>query len=483
MKKVYSQEACPERAVASRRGFALIEMVVGVFVLVTVGLAVAGAFVAAIKSVVYTKTVIAATALANEEMETLHNLPYNDLATTDGSVDLPNPVVTVLPDNKEVIREGIKFNVYTVIKYYNDPFDDITGQNPPDLAPYDYKKVSISVGLIGKPALTTLATNIGAKAAETTTDTGVLKICVITAPFPYSNPGSQPVPGALVTISKNGFTSRSASTEVDTGCVEFYKLPPDTHNHYHVTVTLAGFSEDWTYSGPANQNPHADKADPDISVQQVTSRTLTIDLLSSMAIQFRDASGNPIPNVAFTLTGAKLVNKSPNTPKYPATTFTADADGKVTIPNLEFDDYSITNISGSNRLIALSPTPINLDDPDYPIQLFAGVNPLSVIATLSTSATDPTITSITPTSDQVGQTATIQVSGSNFQSGLVAKLYRIPDGGGPRVDITGTTTFVSTDEINTIMNLAGAAVGKWNLEIVNPDTKKVVLFNGFEVTN
>lgn len=364
-----------------KKGFALIEMLVGVFILVTVGLAVAGAFISAIKSVAYTKTVIAATALANEKMETIHNLPYNDLGTTNGTITLPIPVVISIPDNETVIKEGITFNVQTIINYYNDPFDDIVAQNPPDTAPYDYKKVSISVGLIGKPALTTLATIIGAKAAETPTDTGILEICVIDS-------SGAPVGLASITVTNSSITppfNRTGFTDVNTGCVNFYELPPNKNKpkRYHVVATKGDntYSSDYTYDGPGSQNPHSLQSDQDVFIQQVTSLILTIDLLSSLEVEFKDTAGTPIPDIAFTLSGSKLIHDNPDTPKYTPTPWTTGVDGKITIPNLEFDNYSITNISGSYHLVSASPTDIN--NPDYPILLPAGTTPLLVTATLS----------------------------------------------------------------------------------------------------
>ena len=454
----------------SKSGFALIEVLVGVFILVTVGLAVAGAFISAIKSVAYTKTIIAATALANEEMEILHNLPYDDLATDESTTIDPRPDFP-LAAKKTVSRENFDFDVYTVIESHDDPFDGLGTDFPPDTATFDYKKVSISITLHDKTTkLTTLATNIGAKAAETEPSTGVLMICAI-------NSHGAPVQGATVAITNNHILlvpSPRLATTGASGCVMIPNLPPDSHNRYHVEVTYNGYSTDMTYDKAA-QNPHALKPDMNVPLQGVETGYFVIDELSQMNLQFVDTNGTPIPNVAFTMNGSKLKYNTPDTPifEHDYTATEVGADGQITIPDLEFDDYTISGL-GSYHLIALST--------GNPIPLQAGAN-LSVIATLSTTASDPTITSITPNSDQVGQTTSLVVLGSNFQDGLVVKLYRIPDGGGPRVEITGVTTFIGTDQIQTNMNLSGATIGKWNLEIVNPDTKKVVAFNSFEVTN
>lgn len=452
-----------------KKGFALIEILISVFILATVGIAVAGSFVSAIKSVTYAKDVIAATALANEEMETLHNLPYNSLATLHGVV-LPLPA-NPLPDDKTITRSGLTFNVHTNIVYFDDPYD---GLSPADTAPYDYKKVSVSVSLNNQSTyLAILSTNIGAKAAETLSNTGILLICAIKAPFPYNNNGGTPVGSAQVSVTNTDVTPPvnivNALTDVITGCLMIPNLPPDAHNRYHVVVTKDGYSTDMTYKR-TSQSPNVPQPDLDVLSQQVTSKTFIIDQVSTLNLQFNDPDGNAIPNVAFKLTGAKIKYNNPDTPKF-SQSYTAGADGKITIPNLEFDDYTLSDFPG--QLAALSPA--------HPIMLYAGVT-LSAIATLAPSADTPTITNISPSFGSVGQTVTIEVLGDRFQNGLVAKLYRIPDGS-PRTEILGTTTFVDTNKITTKMNLTGAATGKWNLEITNPNGKKVVLFNGFEVKN
>lgn len=685
-----------------KRGFALIEMIVSTFVLAVVALAVAGAFVSAIKSVTYTKNVIAATALANTKMEMIHNLPYNDLATPDSTFSAIYPLpVHPIPSKETVTSEGISFDVYTIIEFYDDPFDGLARDNA-DTAPFDYKKVSISVALADKTTkLTTLATNIGAKAAETEPSTGVLMICVIDS-------HGAPVGGATVTINNSTVTppvvDRVAFTSVIDGCVMIPNLPHDLHNHYHIVITKDGFSSDWTYSGPANQNPHAMIPDMNVPEQGVATGYFVIDTLAKMNIQFVDAGGNHIqagssttsalmhfngadngtvftdesgkiwtqigssivtktdvkkfgsasaygranpsngltsaasddfnpgsgdftldtwfkneavgdrpvgsgifkkeqdannryelflrnndmactpstfklyfsatvagsekakyettacaalgtdfhhlaltrsgPNiyifvdgvsqaltvttaigansidntgpetifyspshnhyldefrfvkgqaawtanftpptseytysppsggaVSFTLSGAKEININPQVLKYQQN-FTTNADGYISIPYLEFDSYSFSNL-GSYYLINTTPM--------YPINLAAGAD-LNVTAVLSTSSTNPAIYSVDVTSGKTGETVSLNIIGGNFHPAATVNLNRIIDGN--RVQINGTNTNRPHDYlITTDFNLAGAATGQWNLEVVNPNGEKVDANNIFEVTN
>ena len=143
----------------NQRAFSLIEAIISVFVLATVSLAIAGSFVSAVKSVTYTKNVVTAAALGNEEMEALHNLSYDNLATQSGTV-LPLPA-NPLPDSKTVTWNNIAFKVDTVITYYDDPADNLA---PTDTDPHDYKKISITISLAdGANSITTLSTNISEK--------------------------------------------------------------------------------------------------------------------------------------------------------------------------------------------------------------------------------------------------------------------------------------------------------------------------------
>lgn len=427
-----------------------------------VAVAIISGYAAAFKSINLAKAKMVAVTLSNERMEMIRNMPYDDLATQHGSI---YPSGNLL-DDETVNRNGVIFNVHTVISYVDDPFDGNAAGNiarkPKDLYPYDYKKVEITVGKSGrKSQLSKIVTNVSAKAAETPSDTGILNFCVI------DNLGN-PVSDADVHVTNIVLAPQIDISMVtgDDGCLLIPKLPPDQHNNYNIIVSKSGYSTSQTYPRTA-QNPNALTPDVDIIVQQVTGVTLVIDKLSTMEISFKDQSGNPIPELGFLLEGSKMIYNNPDTFKY-SQTFTTDSQGYIKISNLEFDDYKIKNLSKMN-LISTSPV--------QSIRLSPDTN-LAVIATLSSSNTNPVIYNISPSSGIVGDHISITVDGKNLDSGANIKLVNRSTG----AEISGTNIEVSQrTRMVADFNLIGAAVGSYDLVITNTNGEFVSQMNSFNV--
>lgn len=429
-----------------------------------VAVAIVAGYAAAFKSINLAKAKMVAVTLSNERMEMIRNMPYDDLSTQHGSIYPPGNLL----DDEIISRSGVEFKVHTVISYVDDPFDgnaagSIAGK-PQDLYPYDYKKVEIVVGKSGRNnQLAKLVTNVSAKAAETPSDTGILNFCVI-------DNSDNPVPDAGVHVT-NIVSSPPVDITIttgDIGCVLIPKLPPDQHNNYHVVVTKNGYSTASTYPR-TSQNPNALQPDVDIIVQQVTGITLTIDKLSSMAISFVDSTGAPVPEVGFLLEGTKMIYNNPDTFKF-SQTFTSDSAGLINVPNLEFDDYKIKDISKMN-LISTSPL--------QPIRLLFDTN-LIVIVTLSSSNTNPVIYNITPLSGIVGDSISITVDGKNIDAGASIKLINRGTG----AEIAGSDIEVSARaKIIADFNLAGAVAAIYDLVITNTNGESVTSPNIFNIVN
>lgn len=405
----------------------------------------------------------AAVALANEKMEGLHNMPYDSLATEHGLIYPPGTI----KDNEEFVRRGVRFNVHTVISYVDDPFDGnvdgtIVGK-PKDLYPYDYKKAEITVTKVGMTGyLAQLTTNIGAKAAETPSNTGIVKICVIDSM-------NSPVPGATITIENNSVSpvvNISAQSGLD-GCIMVPNLPPDSHNHYHLTATKDGYSIDMTYPR-TSQNPNEQFQDINVLVQQVTNKTLVIDKFSTMEINFIDSSGNPVPNVNFHMQNTKEIYFNPTTYKY-SKDLTSDGNGYLKLTDMEFGDYNIT-IQGS--IIAAT-------SPYQPVGLKADVN-LKVQVTIAASPTQPVILSSNPLSGKVNDTVYVSITGSNFDNLINVKLVNQISG----AEIQGANiTVTNGDTIDMDINTQDAALGLWDIVLTNPNGESIKQIGGFEITN
>lgn len=100
--------------------------------------------------------------------------------------------------------------------------------------------------------------------------------------------------------------------------------------------------------------------------------------------------------------------------------------------------------------------------------------PTTVVTTLSGSG--PLLTSISPTSGVTGTSATITITGSNFQTGATVRL--IQPG---LLPITATGVSVSSTQITGTFNLGSMNAGTANVQVINPDGRSASLSNAFTI--
>ncbi len=102
-------------------GFTLLEIVVTLGILIFSIVGIARLMKAYFRITANEKFKVTAATLANHKLETIRNLPYNDIGTV-GGIPPGN-----LPTEETVIRNGVKYTVKTDIIYIDDPFDGQIG--------------------------------------------------------------------------------------------------------------------------------------------------------------------------------------------------------------------------------------------------------------------------------------------------------------------------------------------------------------------
>lgn len=444
----------------NRQAFSLIEVLVDVAIISLIITAVFSSFTSAYKSVRAAKSKITAVSIANEKMEIIRNMPYDDVGTTNNTYP-PG----LIPSDQEFSRNNINFSVNTTVIYVDDPTDGTIDTNPPDIYPYDYKKVEIRVRRSGTNInLVVLTTNIAAKAAETSTNTGILYLCVVDAE-------NQPVSGATVDIT-NDDVNPSLVLQYETaenGCVMVPLLPPDSHNNYHLVVTKGSYSSAMTYPRTA-QNPNEEHQDIDIIAQEVARVTMSVDKISSIAIQALDLDGNPVPNLQINLHDDFETYFNPITYRYSAD-LTLDANGQIIIPDLAFANYTASIISSGYYL--------STANPNVPFYLAPDTS-ASLTLYITTSPSAPRITSISPASGKITDVTSIIISGENFDNSAVLKLVN-PENG---AEIIATNVDVQAhQEASGVFDLTIGSIGSWDVVVQNPDNEFARKVGGFEITN
>jgi hypothetical protein len=115
------------------------------------------------------------------------------------------------------------------------------------------------------------------------------------------------------------------------------------------------------------------------------------------------------------------------------------------------------------------------------------VTPTTIPVTTSTTATSttaplaaPTVNGITPSSGMVGATMNITgITGTNFRSGATVRL-----GSGAATIVGSSVTIVSVSDITCQFVIpSNAAIGAWNVTVINSDGQSGSLTNGFTITN
>lgn len=291
---------------------------------------------------------VASTAVANEQIEVMRNLAFDNVGTVGG---VPSGLV---PPTQSLSRSGHTFSVVTTIRNIDDPFDGTIGGIPNDTAPADYKLVEVRVtctDCTSQPTIR-LVTTIAPNGLETTGDSGALFITVL-------NASGQTVSGATVRV-----TNSTVSPVIDipdttnaNGQLQLVGVPPAVSS-YHIEITKSGYSSDGTLA-PDGGNPNPVKPDATVATGQVTQVTFAIDVLSTMRVITQNASCAPLGNVMTRTVGAKLVGATPDVLKYSQDSST-DASGQLS-RTLEWDSYTISEQDANYTLIGTVGTlPVNL---------------------------------------------------------------------------------------------------------------------------
>jgi type II secretory pathway pseudopilin PulG len=254
-----------------KKGFTLVEALISILLIGIIFLGIVGAFEAGMKILLQSKARAAALFLANQRMEEIRNLPYNDVGTVGG---IPPGSI---PQSEKKIVNNIEFTITTTIIYVDDPFD---GLAPDDPIPNDYKKAKVKIswpGMIGGEVF--LISDIAPKGIETTEGGGTLSITVL-------NASGQGVGQAEVRI-KNDSVDPPIDASYLTDDYGGLILPgaPTSTEAYQIIVTKSGYSTERTYGRDEITNPQK----PHLSVYegQLTEASFSIDELGSLLIETR----------------------------------------------------------------------------------------------------------------------------------------------------------------------------------------------------
>ncbi len=335
-------------------GTSLIDTLVGVFLLLVVFLGIAAAIQFALSVVSNDKARAGAIALANERMEYLRSLSYTSLGTAGG---VPSGTV---PQSEAVSLNGTNYTRRTTIQYVDDPKDG-TGAADTNGITADYKQARVDVAWQssqGPARHVVLVSRFSPPGIETTVPGGTLVVNAV-------NASGAPLPGVQIQIQNSAVSPAVNVTTYANDAGQATLIGTPAGSGYQVMVSSSGYSTAQTYSSTA-QNTSPSPANLTVSNNTTTSGTFAIDVLGNKTIRTWNgtsalASTTALANVTFTMTGAKTIGTGPSGTLYKySQSLSSGASGTLTVPNLEWDSYTIA-VGGSYDIAsACNPQPESL---------------------------------------------------------------------------------------------------------------------------
>src|SRR3989344_592766 len=284
------------------RGMGLADVTVGVALTLIIFLSICGVLRASLLLSALTKAKSSAIALANERVEHVRALAYDDVGTLGG---IPAGLIEA---EEDATVNDVPFGVHTFVQYVDDAADGL-GASDENGVPADYKRVRVAVSYaisgVGKEV--SLVTNVAPSGIETTEGGGTLRIDV-------ANETGVPVAGATVHIEN---TDTNPDIDVTTftntdGLVYLPLAPPPTG--YVITVTKAGYDSESTYD-QTEANPNPTPGHLTVAEGETTTGTFAIDRTGSLTIfasslETEEASSTPLSGVSITLVGNKTIGST-----------------------------------------------------------------------------------------------------------------------------------------------------------------------------
>lgn len=324
----------------------MIEVIVASAIFAVVALAIYQGFFSITNLVAASRDKIAMIDLVNSEFELIRNLSYSNVGLQGG---VPNGVLSA---TSTTIKDGRQFEIVRTIRNVDDSFDGTIGGSPNDLSPADYKMVQISVSCLSckNPLDFSAIANVAPKNLETASTNGALFVRVFDA-------NGNPVPQANVSVSNSATGISINDTTNNEGLLAIVDIPP-AQNAYRIVATKSGYTTDRTYPSSVS-NPNPIKPDATVLLQQLTQVSFIIDRVSVINVRSKDLQCAAVPDVPFSIAGAKLIGTSPDVLKFSGDYFT-DGSGEKNLNDIEWDTFNLT-VGGGFNLAGLNPiSPFNI---------------------------------------------------------------------------------------------------------------------------
>lgn len=350
-------------------GFTLVEALVFLFIFSVITLSFYQTWSLAIQHIANVKNRLGAVAIANQQMEIIRAIIFDDIGTTTGI-----PSGTLL-ENQTINANTAIYAVHTLVQFVDDPTDGTLGGG--DIAPNDYKKVTLTVswgggGLSEQVSAVSIFSLDGVESVAA--GTGILSVNVL-------DTAGLGVSGATVNITNSSVSPAvniTAATDSN-GNLSFPGAPGSVQG-YHITVSKSGYYGNATYAPYPTSSFNPVNIHATVVAGSLTSVTIASDRTSTIEFQTQDPFGADIPNINFDIEGGLAIGTDPATSAtvYDYTqSLASDGSGERDIDDRSTGTYSVSLDSGETAYEYLRLTPeeatkgaINLPpDTNYPVAM------------------------------------------------------------------------------------------------------------------
>ncbi len=339
------------------QGFTIIEALVTLFIFSLITMTFYSVFSLGSSYIIESKNRLGAVALANEKMEIIRNLKYDDIGIIAG---IPSGSIAA---EEYVTESKHTYHVKTFIQFIDDPFDGIS---PTDLNPSDYKRVKVTIswkGVKGVDSSFFLVARFVPPGIEQNSTGGILSVNII---------GSNGigVPQASVHITNTAVSPNINITAMtdNTGNLMLPGAPQSTQG-YNITITKNGYEAVDTID--PNSVTYSVTDTPASVVEGMLNMKIVIEnKVADLKITAVDYLGTLLPNVNFRIEGGRILGYDemyvPATPTYNLiSNETTDASGEVKLDNISPGQFSISAIEATleHTLINLESDALSSFDP------------------------------------------------------------------------------------------------------------------------
>lgn len=334
------------------KGYTLIESMVVLFLFSVITIIFFQTFAYGTALIQQSKYRLGATSLANQKMEIIRSLDYDNIGTVAGI-----PAGDLIEDETVQVSNAV-YQVHTFVQYADDSYDGTLGGSPADLVPNDYKRVRVEVawGAETEAEKVTLFSTFAPLGIEQSVGGGILSINILDSQGNGLSGATVHITNALVTPAINVTTSTDGSGNL------FLVGAPASAQEYHVDFSKAG------YFGSATYAPYPTTAFVPIDVHAsvvdnvVNQATFVMDRTSTLNLETVDPFGNEVPNIDFRIDGGRQIGSQPVTgvPVYEfGQTDSTDASGEEQYSSRSYGSYTWTLDAGETDWSFIGLTPVS----------------------------------------------------------------------------------------------------------------------------